>query len=428
MTDTIFALSSGAVPAAIAVVRVSGPGAFAAVELLAGAVPPPRRATLRSLRSAEDGTLLDRALVIIFPADGSVTGEDLAEFHLHGGRAVVRAVEAALGAMPGLRPAEPGEFTRRALEAGRIDLTEAEGLADLLQAETEAQRRAAVRSAEGQVRRQIEQWNDKAVTIAALIEAAIDHEDEEDVGDSGSLLVEAQQRATALADQIDTVLRQPPVERLRDGIRVVLAGPPNSGKSTLINALAGREVAIVSPIAGTTRDRIEAPVVRNGRAWVFTDTAGLTETIDPIEAIGVDRARESIAAADLVLWLGDDPPSDQDMIAVHARADALGRELRPLGRIAVSGRLVGGTVDLWKRLDEEAVRLVPSGDAVTLNSRQRGLCGSAVESLRGAAREDDVLLAAERLRTARQAFERITGRAGVEHVLDTLFARFCVGK
>jgi tRNA modification GTPase len=428
MSDTIFALSSGAPPAAIAVVRVSGPGAFTAVEALAGSRPPPRRASLRALRSPVDRTLLDRALVLVFPAAESVTGEDLAEFHLHGGRAVVRAVETALAALPRMRAAQPGEFTRRALEAGRIDLTEAEGLADLLSAETEAQRRAAIRSAEGSIRRQVEKWTAATIAIAALIEAAIDHEDEDDVGGSGPLLQQARLQAEALAGDIEAMLAHPPIERLLDGIRVVLAGPPNSGKSTLINALAGRDVAIVSPIAGTTRDRIEAPVLRDGLAWVFTDTAGLTDAADPIEAIGVERARESIASADLVLWLGDEPPPDNHMIPIHARADAPGRALVGEGRIAASGVTTGGTVALWDALTLAASTMVPAADVLSLNDRQRQLCRTAAESLHGLAREHDPLIAAEHTRVAARAFDQVSGRAGLEQVLDALFGRFCIGK
>lgn len=426
MTDTIYALSSGAPPAAIAIIRISGAAAFAAVGVLAGDLPTARRASLRALRDPVSGALLDRALVIVFPASMSVTGEDLAELHLHGGRAVVRAVEAALGETAGLRPAAAGEFTRRALEAGRIDLTAAEGLADLLSAETEAQRRAALRSAEGQVRQQIEEWSLRAVGIAALLEAAIDHEDEDDVGHADMLLTNARTQASVLATDIDKVLARPAVERLRDGIRVVLAGPPNSGKSTLINALAGREVAIVSPVAGTTRDRIEAPVFRNGIAWVFTDTAGLTETTDPIEAIGVLRARESIVAADLVIWLGDDAAPHPDALLVHARADMPGRELVAYGRVAASGTRSDGTVALWAALDQRAAGLIPPEDVVTLNRRQARLANEAAAALRNL--PDDVLLAAEQLRLSRGALDAVTGRGGVEPVLDALFSRFCIGK
>ncbi|SOB80433.1 tRNA modification GTPase [Sphingomonas guangdongensis] len=428
MTDTIFALSSGVVPAAIAIVRVSGPVAFEAAEALVGPLPPPRRAGLRALREPSSGELLDRGLVLAFPADGSVTGDDLVEFHLHGGRAVVRAVESALAVIDGVRPALAGEFTRRSLASGRLDLTAAEGLADLLSAETEAQRRAALRSADGLIRRQIEQWSAATVAAAAQVEAAIDHEEEGDVGAGDTLARGVADQIATLVRDIEVVLSRPSSERLHDGLRVVLAGPPNSGKSTLINALAERDVAIVSPIAGTTRDRIDAPVVRDGRAWLFTDTAGLTESDDQIEAIGVARARESIAAADLVLWLGDGPPPSSEMIAVHARADLPHRRHVPEGRIPASGTSVKGTAALWEALGRAASTLVPAADELALNNRQRALANAAASALRHADGQSDLLIAAEQLRIARELFDRITARASVEHVLDALFARFCIGK
>jgi tRNA modification GTPase len=424
--DTIYAVSSGAPPAAIAVLRLSGAGAFAAVRTLAGDVPSPRRAAVRALRDG-GGELLDRALVLIFPGPGSATGEDLAELHLHGGRAVIRAVEAALAAMPGMRQAEAGEFTRRALANGRIDLSEAEGLGDLLMAETEAQRRAAIRSAEGAVRREVEGWATRVLAIAAHAEALLDHADEDDVATADPLpaLCTA---AAALAQEIEAIVARPPVERLRDGIRVVLAGPPNAGKSTLLNALAERDAAIVSPIAGTTRDRIEAPVVRRGVAYLLIDTAGLTQAPgDAIEAIGVVRANAALAEADLVVWLGDDA-APTGALAIHARADASDREDGPHDRLRVSGTTGDGIEYLWEAIASSASALLPPADMLALNQRQRILAASATLSLRDAAGEHDLLLFAEHLRSARRAFDAITGRADVEAMLDTLFARFCIGK
>ncbi len=432
MTDTIFALSSGAPPAALAVVRISGSQAFAAVRALTGGqLPAPRRASLRRLNDPASGDAIDRALVILFPGPETATGENLAELHLHGSRAVVRRMESVLGDLPGLRAAQPGEFTRRALESGRIDLTEAEGLADLLSAETEGQRRAALRAAEGHLRQRIEGWNDRLIGLSAMIEAAIDHSDEPDAVDEDGIIGAVRGGAGRLADDIATLLAQPPVERLRDGIRVVLAGPPNSGKSTLLNRLIGREAAIVSPIAGTTRDRIEAPVVRNGIAWVLTDTAGLAEeTDDPIEAIGIARTRESVAAADLVLWLGDDEPADvaSDVILVHPRADRPDRQIAPDGRIAVSALDDTGDRALWQRMTQIAQAMLPADDVPALNQRQRILCGAAQQSLCIAAQSMDALVIAEELRLARAAFDAITGRSHVEDVLDALFGRFCIGK
>ncbi len=422
--DTIVALSSGAPPAAIGIVRLSGPRAFAAAEALAGTLPPARQAAVRALRSAE-GDVLDRALVLAFRGPATATGEDVVELHCHGGRAVVRAVEAALVAQPDVRRAEPGEFTRRALGTGRIDLAEAEGLADLLAAETEAQRRAAMASVEGAVSREVGGWTTRLLALAGQVEAALDFADEADVTvDLDPVIADAR----ALAADIARVLDNPPVERLRDGVRVVLAGAPNSGKSTLLNALAEREAAIVSPISGTTRDRIEVPVMRDGIAWLFTDTAGLLEASDdPIEAIGIGRAREAIAAADIVLWLDDAPPPE-GALAVHARADAPARAPAPAGRLAVSARTGEGMGALWAALAGRARTLLPRLDRLVLNARQRDLCRAAHDELAGLAPETDPLLVAEHLRRARIAFDRITGAADVEDMLDALFGRFCVGK
>lgn len=425
--DTIFAVSSGAPPAAIAVVRLSGSGAFAAAQILAGTLPEPRRAGLRVLRDPRDGELLDRALLLCFPGPDSATGEDIAELHLHGGRAVVRAVEAALGALPGMRAAEPGEFTRRALMNGRLDLSEAEGLGDLLMAETEGQRRAAMRSAEGALRREVDGWTGRLLELSARVEAVLDHGDEDDVA-SGDPLAGLQDQASLLAEAIGEVALRPPVERLRDGLRVVLAGPPNAGKSTLLNALADRDAAIVSPIAGTTRDRIEIPVVRGGIAYLLVDTAGLTDTLDPIEAIGVDRARVAVDEADIVLWLGEEAPPLPNALWLHARADVPGREPVRGQDLSVSAVEGTGMPELWERMAALARTLLPPPDLVALNARQRELCARAAAALARAARQSDPILYAEELRAARVALDAITGRAGTEDVLDALFGRFCIGK
>lgn len=431
MSDTIFALSSGALPAGIAVIRISGPQAFAAVTMLAGALPSPRRASLRTL--SRDGEALDRALVLVFPGPATATGEDLAELHLHGGRAVVRAVEAALATIPGLRGAEPGEFTRRALTNGRIDLTEAEGLGDLLAAETEMQRRTALRAAEGSVRSRIEQWSTRTLRLSALVEAMLDHGDEDDVAGEGDVLANVQREAIELAAEIEAVTAQPPVERIRDGIRIVLAGSPNAGKSTLLNALAGREAAIVSPLAGTTRDRIEVPVMRDGIAYLLTDTAGLhAAPTDIVEEIGIARARSAIESADLVLWLDDAPVpaelADVPHLLIHPRADAPGREAGAADRLSVSAESGQGLDTLWSAIADLSAALLPPSDSVALNIRQRALAEQAAAALRAAALQDELLLAAEELRSALRAFHRITGAADVEAMLDALFGRFCIGK
>ena len=284
MSDTIFALSSGSPPAAIGVVRVSGPAAGAALTALSGMLPQPRRASYRALRDA-DGAVLDQALVLWFPGPNTATGEDLAELHLHGGRAVVVAGEKALLGIAGLRRAEPGEFTRRSFANGRIDLAEAEGLADLLSAETELQRRSALAMAGGAFSRQVEQWRDRVLVASAAVEAVLDFGDEDDVSDLPPDFVS---RLTDLRGELQTWLSRPRAEALREGFRVVLAGPPNAGKSTLFNALVEDEAAITSPLAGTTRDVLTRAVSIGGVPFLFGDTAGLRdETGDEIEAIGI---------------------------------------------------------------------------------------------------------------------------------------------
>ena len=421
MSDTIFALSSGGPPAAIAVVRVSGPGAFDAARALAGPLPEPRRAALRAMRDA-DGGLLDRGLMLVFPGSGSATGEDLVELHLHGGRAVVAAVEAALLA-GGSRRAEAGEFTRRALINGRVDLAQAEGLADLLQAETEAQRIVAIGAAEGVVSRLVGGWSARVTALSAGVEAALDFADEDDVAVD---LAGIEREVGTLRGEIEAVLAQPPVERLRDGIRVVLTGPPNAGKSTLLNLLAQREAAIVSPVAGTTRDVIEVPVVVEGAAYVLSDTAGLVDaTEDRIEAIGVERARAAARSADIVLWLGDEPPP-AGVLWVWARSDEAGRDVVPAGTdVATSSARPDTIAALWRVIGARATGLLPRVDRPALNARQRGLVGQAVAELVG---EDDPLILAERLRRARAALARVTGEDATEAMLDALFGRFCIGK
>jgi len=376
-----------------------------------------------------DGDLLDRAFVLWLPGPGTVTGEDMAELHLHGGRAVVAAMLAILAAEPGLRQAEAGEFTRRAFANGRLDLAEAEGLADLLEAETEAQRRQALRLIEGGLGKLVTGWRDSLLGLAAAVEAAIEFgDDEEDVPP----LSAAQQVALAgLIDAIGVALAQPPAERLRDGIRIVLAGPVNCGKSSLINILAGREVAITAPVEGTTRDLIEAPVVLDGIPCVLIDAAGLRPTEDPIEQIGVARARTAMDNADLVLWLGppDQCPVSSQVLLVHARADLPSRKIAPPDAdVAVSAFTGEGIEKLRALIAERALHLLPAEGAVALNLRHRQTLRRAWEDLREGSRVSDPILLAEHLRSARLAFDQITGRAGVEDMLDTLFGRFCIGK
>ncbi len=426
--DTIFALSSGKPPAAISIIRISGPAAFDAVRQLAGRVPASRHASLSVLRNAE-GEELDRALTLVFPGPDSATGEDLAELHLHGGRAVVRAVEAALAALPELRQAEAGEFTRRAFANGRIDLNEAEGLADLLTAETEWQRRAATAMTSGAFSRQIEQWRTELLNLSALTEAALDFSDEGDVGEQDKHLIS--NGCMRLHDAIAEILSAPAAEKLRDGLRVVLGGPPNSGKSTLLNALVAREAAIVSDIAGTTRDAIEVPVAVDGIPLLFIDTAGLRdETQDVIEAIGIGRTHDALADADIILWLGDegDGPEHPNLIEIEAKADVSNHHTKRAGAFRISAQSGEGIAELMAEIANRARNLLPPPDQFAVNARQRVLLSNAASEILASSQASDGLIAAEHLRQARLALDALTGRAHTEDMLDALFGRFCVGK
>lgn len=422
--DTIFALSSGRPPAAISLIRVSGPLAHEAGRRIAGDLPNARAAAVRELKNPESGELVDEALLLRFDGPASSTGEDIVEFHCHGGRAVVDALLAALGTIDGLRLAEPGEFTRRAFENGRIDLTEAEGLADLIEAETESQRKAALVVAEGGLRKQIEDWQGRVLALSARAERAIDYADEG--GAEGD--AELSGDCAALTLELQEWLQRPRAEPLKDGIRVVVAGPPNAGKSSLINAIAGQERAIVTDVPGTTRDHIEVPLSLAGLPILLTDTAGLRAAADRVEAIGVARAEALVEAADVLLWLGepDGAPAHPRLIKVHAKADVRGTV--PEGSWPVSSVTGDGLKALLQQLGNEARSLLPAEDAIALNRRQARHIAEAKDALGSAAGAADFLLVAEELRQARSAFDRLTGRAGVEDVLDALFSRFCLGK
>jgi len=424
--DTIFALSSGALPAGIAVVRVSGAQAGAALHALAGRIPEPRRAVSATLYDQERA-MLDRALLLWLPGPGSATGEDIAEFHLHGGRAVVAAVLAALGELPGLRMAEPGEFTRRAFSNGRFDLAQAEGLADLLAAETEAQRRQALRQAEGGLGKLVAGWRERLLGLAARVEAAIEFAEDED--DVPALAPADLAGMVLLAADMEESLRQPPAERLRDGVRIVVAGPTNAGKSSLINILAGREAAIASPVAGTTRDLIEIPLSIGGMPCLLIDSAGLREGGGQVEQIGMARARGAIEAADLILWLGPpgESPDRDRSILVRTKAD-LGKAGSGAADVATSTVTGEGLAALRDLLESRVRSLLPPADGIALNARHRERVAEAVEELRAGEKQGDILFVAEHLRQARIALDRITGRAGVEDMLDALFGRFCIGK
>lgn len=425
VVDTIFALSSGAPPAAIAVVRISGPEAGAALRLLAGQLPEPRRATYRRLHDLQQ-SILDHALVLWLPGPHTATGENIAELHLHGGRAVVRAVENALLATGKLRRATAGEFTRRAFANGRIDLAEAEGLADLLSAETELQHRSALAMAGGAFSAVIEAWRDRLLDCSAQVEAVLDFADEDDAAElSAGFGISV----AALCSEIGEWLDRPTAETLREGFRVVIAGPPNAGKSSLFNALVDSEAAITAPIAGTTRDVLTRSVALSGIPFTFVDTAGLREhTADAIEAIGVARARTAADDADLVLWLGPEGEGPQGSWEIESFGDLPRTRIKPERRHLVSACGGEGIDDLRADLVRTAASSMPRPGQAALNHRQRALMARAKEALEGTKSTRDPLLLAEHLREARQAFDSLIGRTSTEDMLDALFGRFCIGK
>ncbi len=409
--------------------RISGPAAMNVVQQLAGRLPGARKASLATLRDPADGTVLDQALVLVFPGPNTATGEDLAELHLHGGRAVVRRIEAALTGLARLRAAEPGEFTRRAFLNNRLDLNQVEGLSDLLSAETEWQRRAASKMMSGVFGRKIEEWRMALLSVSALVEAELDFADEDDVDFQNKLNIS--DRCDDLRNAIVAVLSAPPAEKLRDGLRVVLGGPPNSGKSTLLNALVAREAAIVSDIAGTTRDVIEVPVALGGIPLLLTDTAGVRgDSEDVIEQIGIARAESAFAGADILLWLGADGagPDHPVRIEIDAKADDPARVVKSDAACLVSAKNGVGMAELVFEIIERAKMLLPPQDSFAVNARQRGLLAEVERELALAALAEDWLIVGEHLRVARLALDALSGRAHTEDMLDSLFARFCVGK
>lgn len=423
--ETIFALSSGVPPAGIAIIRVSGDQAGETLRALAGKLPDARRATVARLLDPA-GEILDHALVLWMPGPATVTGEDMAELHLHGGRAIIASVEKVLAERPGLRRAEAGEFTRRAFANGRIDLAEAEGLADLLQAETELQRRSALALADGALSRKVDDWRERLLLLGAQVEAVLDFDDEDDVTGLPPSFADAW---ADLQGEISMWIDGPRAERLNEGFRVVLVGPPNSGKSTLFNALVEDEAAITSPIAGTTRDVIERSVAIEGIAFSFSDTAGLRDNAeDTIEAIGIERATSALEAADVVLWLGPEGDGPKAAWDIETMIDEVGREQKrnPTARIsAVTGEGIDG---LKTYLVQRAREILPGPGQVAINRRQRDLLVDVQNFLAGFSPEADLLVTAEQLRGARVAFDNLTGRASTEDMLDVLFGRFCIGK
>jgi tRNA modification GTPase len=462
MTDrsTIFALSSGRPPAAIAVIRISGPRARHALERLTGRVPQPRQAALVRVHEPASGEVIDEALALWFPAPASETGEDVAELQLHGGHAVVAGVVNALGALEGCRMAEPGEFTRRAFENGKLDLTAVEGLGDLVAAETAAQRRQALRQLKGLIGDRAEAWRQRLIEALALVEARIDFSDEADVPED--LIAPAAKVVRGLRDEIAAVLADGGRgERLRDGLVVAIAGPPNAGKSTLLNRLARRDAAIVSPFAGTTRDVIEVHLELDGYPVTVLDTAGIRESIEPVEQEGVRRARARAAEADLVLWVTDvsaagrtgaaqsQLKSDAPQWLIENKIDLLehgavkranaGSCQHPKKdelqfAFSISAERGEGLDALFGALAAFARDYFATGETMLVTrARHRGLLEQTVAALDRALAETASHspreeLIAEELRGASSALGRLTSRVDVEDVLDKIFREFCIGK
>lgn len=423
--DTIFAVSSGSAPAAIGIIRVSGPSSATALARLAGREFEPRRATVARLR-ARDGGLLDEAMVLWFPGPSTATGEDLVELHCHGGRAVLDAVCRELGSIEGLRPAEEGEFTRRAFANGRMDLAQAEALADLLEAETELQRASAIANVSGALSKQVANWREELLRLSAQVEAALDFSDEDDVeplpdGFTWNL--------DGLIKSIEEQLDGPRSERLGEGFRVVLAGPPNAGKSTLFNALVESDAAITSSIAGTTRDAIERSVAIHGVPFTFVDTAGLRSgSEDEIEQVGIERAKAYLERADTILWLGPEGDGPQNSWEIAARSDADDFTTKQSARFNVSAFTGEGLPNLKSALVSEAREKLPKPGELAINQRQHERLVDAAAALRVVVGQEDLLLIGEGLRQARVAFDRLIGQATTEDMLDALFGRFCIGK
>jgi len=449
--DTIFALSSGRPPAAIAVVRISGPRARVALEQLIGRVPQPRHASLARVRDPKTGAIIDQALALWFPAPNSETGEDMAELQVHGGRAVIAAVLAALAKVAGLRHAEAGEFTRRAFENGRMDLTAVEGLADLVAAETEAQRRQAYQHLKGLLGDRAETWRQRLIEALALVEAGIDFSDEDDV--PKDMMARSLELIRPWAEEISKA-GTGQGERLREGLRVAIAGPPNAGKSTLFNRLARREAAIVSPFPGTTRDVLELHLDLGGYPVTVLDTAGIRETNDPVEREGVRRASEQAAGANLVLWVVDAAASECQTLRLPAinvasesaawlvvnKMDLVAEETQR--RIEsrfdtkevvnfVSSKTGAGVDELVNAVAGFAERFFTPEPALVTRERQRAHLKETVLALQGAqraAQDGREEIMAEQLRLATRALGKLLGRVDVEDVLDVIFRDFCIGK
>jgi tRNA modification GTPase len=437
--DTIFAIASGTSRAAIIVARLSGPATRSIVKSLAGRIPPPREAALVTFTDPASGEPIDRGLILFFPAPQSFTGEDCAEFHLHGSRAVISTILAIIGRLEGTRLAEPGEFTRRALLNGKMDLAQVEGIADLIDAETNWQRRQALRQMNGALGQQAALWRQNLLEAAVLIEAEIDFSDEADVPANTSHRIGAC-LAPLLLDFERELERGYVGEIIRDGLTIIIAGPPNAGKSTLLNALARRDVAIVSPEPGTTRDLIEVHLDLNGCAVTLIDTAGLREASSKIEQLGMDRARAKAKEADLVLWLSEaaapmDPPQDLSEAEVwylYTKSD-LSKGQRPESKHGLwLSAETGENLDLLlERITSYAEALIGegAGGLITRERHRRAFedAAAALKRILGNL-EGPVEFLAEDLRIALHSLQRITGLVDVEDILGEIFSRFCIGK
>ncbi len=427
--DTIYALSSGALPAAIAIVRISGPDARSVFSLFQAAAPKPRRASVLRLSDPIDATMIDECLALYFDGPNTATGEDLVELHCHGSRAIVSRLFEIMAKEERLREAEPGEFTRRAFANGRIDLNQAEGLAELIEAEDERARRLAVAMYGGAFGKRIDQWRDTLLALSAMVEADLDFSDEDDVGEEN--VARLQIDVDALRREIESMLAGPSIEQVAHGVRVLIAGPPNSGKSSLLNSLVGRDAAIVSDIEGTTRDLIEVPVKIAGQTFLLTDSAGLRDhSEDAIEMIGIDRALKHAAVSDIMLWLGHEgaAPAHPVRIEIAAKADSASFIPKGAEAIRVSAHSGEGLSELKSALLAQAKTMLHVEDEFALNRRQHESLSELHDLLHAAAIDSNLLLIGERLRQCRVVLDRLSGRTSTEDMLDTLFGRFCIGK
>jgi tRNA modification GTPase len=435
MTDTIFALSSGRLPAGVAVIRVTGRATHQAVQKVAGRLPPFRQVALRNFRHPVSAALVDRGLLIAFKGPASATGEDMAELHCHGGPAVVTALLSALATLPGLRPADPGEFSRRAFQNGKLDLTQVEGLADLIEARTEAQRQQALAQMDGGLSIRYEDWRQQLIRVLALVEADIDFADgEDDVPDgiAATSLVAIRQMIADITGHLRDGRRG---ERLRDGLTLAVIGPPNAGKSSFVNRLAKRDAAIVSAIPGTTRDIIEVQLDLGGYPVTVIDTAGLRDSEDEIEQEGMRRARSRAAAADLVIHLlspeMQTEPSSPGALRVINKIDldsilVAGEQAE---RFHISIKTGAGLEALLAHLGHWAATALAPAEAPALTRvRHRHALTRTVAYLSASLIQTDLVLVAEDLRLAARALGSLTGRIDVEDVLDSIFRDFCIGK